>query len=79
MFEMTSQDAPLPSKQNGFEGRILRLEGPAFAVQRLRELGFLPGEAIVLRGRAPLGDPFFVEVRGATIALRKSEAACLRV
>jgi Fe2+ transport system protein FeoA len=64
---------------NGFSGRIAALSGPAFMLERLRELGFVTGEPIALLGRAPLGEPLLVEVRGATIALRRTEAECLRV
>ncbi len=53
------------------------VEGPGVLVERLYEMGFLPGESVWLKGRAPLRGPWIVEVRGATIALRAREAECL--
>jgi ferrous iron transport protein A len=42
--------------------------------RRLRDLGFLPGTAVTVVRRAPLGDPTVFEVRGYRAALRKSES-----
>jgi len=46
---------------------------------RLGELGFLPGEAIRVIAKASLGGPLAVRVAGGTFALRRSEAASVRV
>jgi len=48
--------------------------------QRLEELGFLPGERVevLTRGR-PGGDPLAIRVGHSTFALRRAEAACVRV
>lgn len=48
--------------------------------QRLEEIGFLPGERVtVLRRGVPGGDPLAVRVGHSTFALRRAEAACVRV
>ena len=48
--------------------------------QRLEELGFLPGERVVVMARAqPGGDPLAVRVGHSTFALRRAEAACVLV
>ena len=48
--------------------------------QQLAELGFLPGEPVMLMARAlPGGDPMVVRVGQSTFALRCAEAACVRV
>jgi ferrous iron transport protein A len=47
--------------------------------QRLEELGFLPGERVIVLRRAPAGEPLAVRVGHATYALRRAEAACIRV
>ena len=44
------------------------------AFLRLREMGLMPGTALVLMRTAPLGDPMEVKVRGYNLTLRKSEA-----
>jgi ferrous iron transport protein A len=61
------------------EGQIVKLVGDAVVVSRLRELGFIRGENIRIAGRAPFGEPILVEIRGSTVALRKSEAACVHL
>jgi ferrous iron transport protein A len=77
-----------PSPKNGTtlaqmptnsEGPIVSLEGDAIVVSRLRELGFIIGETVRIAGRAPFGEPILIEIRGATVALRKSEAACVHL
>jgi ferrous iron transport protein A len=48
--------------------------------QRLEEIGFLPGERVVVMVRAmPGGDPLAVRVGHSTFALRRAEAACVLV
>lgn len=44
----------------------------------LEEIGFVPGEHVVLIARAALGgDPLVVRVGLSTFALRRAEAACV--
>lgn len=59
--------------------KITALIGDNVLTTRLRELGFVSGEEVRVVGRAPFGEPFLVEVRGAVIALRKNEAQCVQV
>ena len=59
--------------------RITDLKGDSVIVSRLREIGFVRGEEVQVRGRMPFGEPLLIEIRGAVVALRKSEAACVRL
>ena len=59
--------------------RIERLDGPREDCDRLQDLGFTPGEEVVITHTAPLGDPLVIRVRGALLALRKREAAWILV
>lgn len=62
--------------------RIEAVHPPAHALEWgewLRELGFLPGEKVMLMARAPGGDPLVVRVGSSTFALRRAEAACIEV
>ena len=59
------------------EATIKELVGEDHIVNRLRELGFIRGEIVRVSGRAPFGEPVLVEIRGATIALRRTEAQCI--
>ncbi|MBL8288660.1 MAG: ferrous iron transport protein A [Rubrivivax sp.] len=46
----------------------------------LADIGFLPGEPVqVLAAALPGGDPLVVRVGHSTFALRRAEAACVRV
>jgi len=48
--------------------------------QRLEEIGFLPGERVlVLRRSLPGGEPLAVRIGHSTFALRRNEAACVQV
>lgn len=48
--------------------------------ERLAEIGFLTGERVqVLSRGVPGGDPIAVRVGTSTFALRRAEAACVRV
>ncbi len=69
----------LVEKSVYFEGQVKELVGSPEISGRLRELGFTTGEHIRIVGVAPFGEPLMIEVRGAIVALRKSEAACIRI
>jgi ferrous iron transport protein A len=42
---------------------------------KLMEMGFIPGERVVIQQVAPLGDPISIEVAGYHISLRLNEAS----
>lgn len=46
---------------------------------RLMELGFTPGQEVTLVAKSPFKDPLAVSVRGTIIALRSSEAECIKI
>jgi ferrous iron transport protein A len=46
----------------------------------LEEIGFIPGEHVMIMARSlPGGDPLVVRVGASTFALRRVEAACIQV
>ncbi len=47
--------------------------------KRLIEHGFTPGQIIELVSQAFFKDPIAVSIRGTLIALRKSEADCIKL
>jgi ferrous iron transport protein A len=52
----------------------------AIVLARLRDLGFVPGARCeVIAKMWPVGDPMVVRVGGSTFALRRTEAAAVRV
>jgi ferrous iron transport protein A len=46
---------------------------------RLRELGMVPGTAVQVIRRAPLGEPVEISLRGSRLAIRNHEAAHISV
>jgi ferrous iron transport protein A len=47
--------------------------------RRLSDLGFAPGGEVTMLRRAPMGDPAIFRVAGCEVALRKAQAAGIRV
>jgi len=47
--------------------------------RRLQDLGFVPGTPLVIRRRAPLGDPVEIEIRGYRLCLRLAQLDTLHV
>jgi ferrous iron transport protein A len=48
-------------------------------IARLRDIGFVPGARCEIVARMWLGDPLAVRIGGSTFALRRVEAAAVRV
>ncbi len=69
----------LDSLQVGAKARITAVHGEGSFRRRLMELGLLPGTEVERTGQAPLGDPLSFRVRGAVLALRRSDAATIEV
>ncbi len=63
----------------GFQGRVTEIAGVDEVSIRLMEMGLTPGVEFELIGKAPLGDPLEIEVRGYRLSVRKSEAARVHI
>lgn len=63
----------------GEKGGVARVAAEGQIRRRLLDMGVTPGAAVVMRKKAPLGDPLEVTVRGYELTLRKSEADCVTV
>jgi ferrous iron transport protein A len=63
----------------GARVRVVSVAGEPLLRERLVELGFTSGTPALVRGRAPLGDPIEVKLRGGVIAVRRDEASCVDV
>ncbi len=59
------------------KGVVKAVSGEGKIRRRLFDMGVTPGAEILLRKKAPLGDPLEVTIRGYELTLRKSEAACV--
>lgn len=63
--------------QVGETGVIKAVAGEGRIRRRLFDMGVTPGAEVLLRKKAPLGDPIEVTIRGYELTLRKTEAACV--
>jgi ferrous iron transport protein A len=69
----------LDSLAPGQVATVLSIEAEHVLKLHLMELGFVAGSPIVFLMSTPFGDPNIYALRGTSIALRKSEARCIRV
>ena len=63
----------------GESGKVSAVTGEGKIRRRLFDMGVTPGAELIMRKKAPLGDPIEVTIRGYELTLRKSEAACVEV
>ncbi|WP_412887837.1 FeoA family protein [Bacillus sp. 1P06AnD] len=68
-----NQQVPLSSLQPGDKLIVSTLQIEPVMRRRLLDLGFVPGFAVEMIQKSPLGDPIAFRVSGTTIALRKEE------
>lgn len=61
----------------GETGTVKSVSGEGKIKRRLFDMGITPGAEILMRKKAPLGDPIEVTVRGYELTLRKTEAVCV--
>lgn len=71
--------ASLDDLAPGRHGVIAAIDAGGAVGRRLGDLGFVPGTAVAVVRRAPLGDPTLYALRGTEIALRREEARRVRV
>ena len=55
-------------------GVVKFVEGEGRVRRRLFDMGITPGASVILRKKAPLGDPLEITLRGYELTLRKGEA-----
>jgi ferrous iron transport protein A len=63
----------------GARARVERIAGTDDVSVRLMEMGVLPGIEVKVLGRAPLGDPLEIELRGYRLSVRSNEASRIEV
>ena len=65
--------------KEGEEGVVVQVGGSVQLRTRLLEMGLARGARVRLVGKAPLGDPLEIKVRGASLAIRREEAKRVRI
>ncbi len=61
----------------GERGIIKSVQGEGKVRRRLFDMGVTPGAEVLLRKKAPLGDPIEINIRNYELTLRKVEASCV--
>lgn len=59
----------------GSKAKVKQISRDASVRRRLMDMGVVPGVEIEIKGKAPLGDPIEILLRGYKLTLRKNEAA----
>ncbi len=59
----------------GESGKVKIVLGEGRIKRRLFDMGITPGVEIMLRKKAPLGDPIEITLRGYELTLRNTEAS----
>lgn len=63
----------------GESGTIVAVSGEGRVRRRLFDMGVTPGAELLMKKKAPLGDPIEITIRGYELTLRKTEASCVEV
>jgi Fe2+ transport system protein FeoA len=69
----------LDQLQPGQSGTIQEIRFDHPSIERLMEMGLVPGTALRVVRFAPLGDPIEIEARGYNLSLRHAEAGAIVV
>ena len=67
----------LTSVETGEQIRVKGIDNNSSVKKRLLDMGITPGVTLKVTGKAPLGDPIEVIVRGYKLTLRKDEASAI--
>jgi DtxR family Mn-dependent transcriptional regulator len=80
-FEIEEEPELLSNLRPGEKARVLELSRACRGAERRRlmDLGFVPGTEVGVEMVSPSGDPTAYRVRGTVIALRREQAALVRV
>ena len=65
--------------ENGENCLIKKVNGDGRVRRRLFDMGVTPNAKVVLKKKAPLGDPIEVTIRGYELTLRKDEAKLIEI
>jgi len=74
-----SMEVTLDQLKIGEQGILQGYSGDGELQGRLKELGLVRGTLLLMERYAPLGDPVEIRVRGYHLAIRKKDAAQIRV
>ena len=59
--------------------KVLEISLESKVRRRIMDMGIVKGTQLIVTGKAPMGDPIELQVRGYTLSLRKNEAKDIMV
>ena len=65
--------------RTGEKCRVLEVGSQGAVRRRLFDMGITPGTIIILRKKAPFGDPLLLALRGYQLSIRKKEAKEIKI
>lgn len=74
-----NQKIPLKDLKQGQTATVTGLSAEGSMRRRLQDMGLIEGTHVECVGVSPLGDPAAYLIRGAVVALRRSDAACVSI
>lgn len=75
----TSNITSLSELAVGELGKVVRISAEGSLKRRFLDMGLVQGVKIKVKGKAPLGDPIKIDVKGYNLSLRKKEAGKIYV
>jgi Fe2+ transport system protein A len=63
----------------GETGKVRSVDGDGAITRRLMEMGVVPGVNVKVLKSAPFGDPIEIRLLGYNLAVRRNEAAAIKV
>lgn len=73
--KMTAEELMLDQINVGSKAEVIKIESKGRLRRKLMDMGLNRGARIEVKGKAPMGDPIEVKVRGYSLSLRQNEAA----
>ncbi len=64
----------LDEVQINFKAKVIRIDPKSKTRRRIMDMGIVRGTEILVSGKAPMGDPIELQLRGYNLSLRKKEA-----
>lgn len=58
----------------GKKGMIVQITAKGSMKKRFLDMGLVQGAQVKVKGKAPMGDPIKVDIKGYNLSLRKKEA-----
>jgi Fe2+ transport system protein FeoA/Mn-dependent DtxR family transcriptional regulator len=70
---------PLGELPVGSKAQVIEIKGGGKHQRRMLDMGFVPGAAVTVIRKAPLGDPVEYRIKGSLVALRREDAGTILV